>query len=362
MTRRIDSVTQGTGDINNTRAMTASSSSFSLSRHASTLSVTVVVPAHQAAGEISLCLKGILDAGFRREEILVVDDGSRDGTGDKARDLGIRVIRNDTPLRPALARNRGVSETSGDVVVFVDADVVIQPGARDFILDRFAREPGLVALFGSYDDEPARQTRVSRYRNLLHHHVHQRSGGDVTTFWTGFGAVRRDAFAAAGGFRREWENIEDVELGLRLTAGGGRIVLVPELQCKHLKEWTLQGMFRTDLLGRAIPWTRLIAAGRTGVGNLNLSLSHRIGAAMVPVFALAILLSFLAPAFLWVAGCAFLVFLCANARFLALLYRSGGVSLVLAAIPFHAVHYVAGLLGYVKVRLLERPRGSPQRS
>lgn len=328
----------------------------------SALSVSVVVPAHQAAGEITSCLNGILEAGFRPEEILVVDDGSRDGTGEIASALGVRVIRNEAPLRPAFARNRGVAETSGDVIVFVDADVVIHPGARELIMGLFAREKGLVGLFGSYDDAPAKQTLVSRYRNLLHHHVHQQSAGEAATFWTGFGAVRRDAFIAASGFRREWENIEDVELGLRLTAEGGRIILVPDLLCKHLKEWTLAGMFRTDLFGRAIPWTRLIVSGRTGVGNLNLSLSHRLGAAMVPVFALSLFLSFFFPAFLWIAGCAFLVFLASNLRLLALLYRSGGLSLMLASLPLHAVHYFAALLGYLKVRVFERPAGLGQRT
>jgi glycosyltransferase involved in cell wall biosynthesis len=333
--------------------MTAFAAKISQSDPASPLTVCVVVPAHQAADEIVACLEGIVGAGFDREDILVVDDGSRDGTGEKAAAFGVRVIRNERPLRPALARNRGVAETEGDIIVFVDADVVIHPGAADRITGVFAAEPGLVALFGSYDDAPARQTRVSRYRNLLHHHVHQQSGGDATTFWTGFGAVRRDAFAAAGGFRPEWENIEDVDLG--------RIVLLPDLLCKHLKEWTLPGMFRTDLFGRAVPWTRLIASGRTGMGNLNLSLSHRVSAAMVPLFAAGIVLSVLAPAFLWLSAVALAVFLAANARFLALLGRKGGLSLLLAGIPLHAVHYVAGLLGYLKVRLTERPGRSPQR-
>jgi cellulose synthase/poly-beta-1,6-N-acetylglucosamine synthase-like glycosyltransferase len=318
------------------------------------LSVSVVVPAHQAAGEIAACLSGIVAAGFGLDEILVIDDGSRDGTGAIALRMGVRVVRNDAALRPARARNRGVLETASDIVVFVDADVVIHPGARARILDNFMRDPALVALFGSYDDAPPNHSPISSYRNLLHHYVHQRSAGKAQTFWTGIGAVRRRDFVAAGGFDSAWESIEDVELGLRLTARGAHILLLPDLLGKHLKQWTLAGMFRTDLWGRAVPWTRLMVLGRAGVGSLNLSLAHRVSAAMVALFALLLVLSLASPMFLWFALAALFAFVWANAGFLGLLYRRGGLTLLLSGIAFHAVHYAAALLGYLKVQVLER--------
>src|ERR687894_766679 len=83
----------------------------------------------------------------------------------------------------------------------------------------FADDPGLTALFGSYDDRPEAPGAVSGFRNLLHHHVHQGGAGPARTFWAGLGAVRRDAFVAAGGFdegRYPVPSIEDIELGMRL--------------------------------------------------------------------------------------------------------------------------------------------------
>ena len=135
-----------------------------------------------------------------------------------------------------------MEDAKGDVVVFVDADVL--PHADAFTTDpgAFEADPALTAVFGSYDDAPAEPGIVSQFRNLLHHHVHQQGAGEATTFWAGLGAVRADAFRAEGGFDAErypLPSVEDIDLGTRLVADGGRILLDPLLQGTHLKRWTL---------------------------------------------------------------------------------------------------------------------------
>ena len=122
------------------------------------------------------------------------------------------------------------------------------PGTLDRALARFEADPGLSALFGSYDDAPTAPGVVSQYRNLLHHFVHQQ--GDfaddvrpVHTFWTGCGMIRREVFLAFGGFDPRLyprPAIEDIELGYRLTRAGHRIVLARDVLATHMKRWTLR--------------------------------------------------------------------------------------------------------------------------
>jgi glycosyltransferase involved in cell wall biosynthesis len=247
-------------------------------------SLAVVVPAHQAAHQIGACLDGLIAAGFACSEIVVVDDGSTDGTGTIARAAGPTVLRNELPAGPAEARNRGVRQVPADVIVFCDADVVVHPGTRERLLSHFRLEGGIAAVFGSYDDAPPASRIVSRYRNLLHHFVHQHGRPDASTFWTGLGAVRRADFLRLGGFDAAWQNIEDIEFGLRLKRAGGRIRLDRTLLCTHLKEWTLGSMLRADWKGRAVPWTRLVLFHNAPHDDLNLTLPHRISAASVAAF------------------------------------------------------------------------------
>jgi GT2 family glycosyltransferase len=310
----------------------------------------VVIPAHQAESTLDACISGVLESGFARGELLVVDDGSTDRTAAIARSHDVRVLSNATPLRPARARNRGVEAVTARVVLFVDADVVLRGGVRARLSAHF-RDPAVHAVIGSYDDRPDAGSVVSDYRNLLHHYVHQRAGGRSDTFWTGIGAVRRDEFLRLGGLRPDWENIEDVEFGLRLTGAGGTILLDPAIQGTHLKVWTPRSMFRTDLHGRAVPWTRLLRSGAAPAGRLNTTLPHRIAALGVAAALAALPLALLWAPAIWLLPVGAAAFLAASLPFLAALGRLRGPGFALCAAPWHALHYVAALLGYAKVRL-----------
>jgi GT2 family glycosyltransferase len=183
---------------------------------------------------------------------------------------------------PAAARNAGAARASADVLAFVDADVVVHADLFVRMREVFAADPGLTAVFGSYDDAPEAPGVVSGFRNLLHHHVHQSSRGPVETFWAGVGAIRREAFARAGGFderRYPVSSIEDIELGMRLARNGARIELDPRLQGTHLKRWTLASMARTDFARRGVPWVRLLVQRRSAPTMLNLGWRHRASTA-----------------------------------------------------------------------------------
>jgi glycosyltransferase involved in cell wall biosynthesis len=279
-------------------------------------SLSVVVPATAAAPTLDRCLAAI-DRGLERPEQVVVQREPR-GAG------------------PALARNIAAREAIGDVLVFVDADVELHRDAIARIRARFAGDAGLVALFGAYDDRPAAPGAVSRFRNLLHHHVHASSGGPAETFWAGLGAVRRDAFLEAGGFDSERYRvpaIEDIELGTRLHAAGFRIELDPRIGGTHLKHWSLAGMVRTDLTRRGIPWVRLQLDARAASRALNLGWRHRLSAAASLGLVAALVARRPRGALLAAGSMAVL-----NARFYALLARRGGPSLLAAGLPLHVIH------------------------
>jgi hypothetical protein len=284
-------------------------------------SLSAVVPATDAPATLSECVEAIRDAIGTPEELIVVDAPA--GAG------------------PATARNIGVRQATGDVVVFVDSDVLVHADAFERIRAAFVADPALTAVFGSYDDDPRATGIVSEFRNLLHHHVHQSAPGLATTFWAGIGAVRRDAFVAIGGFderRFPRPSIEDIELGMRLVEDGGRIVLDPLVQGKHLKRWTLEGMIRTDFAARGAPWVELLLSRGSGSTALNLGWRHRMSAAA----SLALLVT--ASRRKVPRSMALLVLiLILNHSFYRMLLRRRGPAFAAAALPLHVLHHLVGM-------------------
>jgi hypothetical protein len=227
------------------------------------------------------------------------------------------------------------------VLVFVDSDVVVEHHAFRRIREVLEDDPRIAAVFGSYDDDPGPNGTVSAFRNLLHHHVHQRSGGPASTFWAGLGAIRRDAFQAAGGFdadRFPEPSVEDIDLGLRLHARGERIVLDPAIQGTHLKRWGLRQMVTTDLFQRGVPWVTLCLEHGPGAARLNASRRHRVSA-LLCAFGLGAALTGRGRLAMLQAG----AFLRLNRRFYRLLARRAGPGAVPAGAALHVVHTLSAV-------------------
>jgi hypothetical protein len=280
------------------------------------VSLSGVVPATDRRATLEQVVRAIEAARDAPEEVIVVDRPAR--------------------LGPAAARNVGARRAVGDVIVFVDADVEVHPDVFERIRAAFDEDPELTAVFGSYDDDPGGDGVVSDFRNLLHHYIHQRGAGPTTTFWAGLGAIRRDALLAAGGFdeaRFPRASVEDIELGVRVHRNGGRIVLDPTIQGRHLKTWTLAAMIETDLLRRGVPWLRMILDDRAHTTVLNLGWRHRLSAGVAVVLLAAIIRRDLR-----LAGALAAALLALDADFYGLLARRRGPKLVAAGFALHVVH------------------------
>jgi glycosyltransferase involved in cell wall biosynthesis len=277
--------------------------------------LSCVVPATNRPPTLERSIAAIRAAVDPPEELIVVEEPA--GAG------------------PAEARNDGAQRATGDVLVFVDSDVVVHTDVFQRLRAAFDADPDLVAVFGSYDDQVATTGVVAGFRNLLHHHVHQSSAGEARTFWAGLGAVRREAFLAAGGFDAERypvPSIEDIELGGRLV---GRIVLDPLLLGTHLKEWTLAGMVETDFSWRSVPWVELLLERRELPTTLNLGWRERASAAASVVAAVSLLRR--RPIGV-VVGFGTLVAL--NREFYELLARKQGRERAIAGVSLHAIHHL----------------------
>ncbi len=299
------------------------------------LRLSVIIPVRDGGAAFSRCLASLRAQTEPPWEVIVVDDGSCDGSAAEAEAAGAHVLRQRKSQGPAHARNAGAAIADGDVLVFFDADVELHPKTLQRVRRRLESEPGLDGLSGRYDDDPPHRTLVSRYRNLLHAFTHLRAAGRAATFWAGCGALRRAVFAEAGGFDTRFgtPSVEDLELGMRLARSGRRLEIDASLQVKHHKRWTLWSMIRTDVWQRAVPWAHLVMAQRRAPAALNLRWSQRASVA-------AVCLAVPALAFHPAVSVALLLFHGAlNLPLLRHLRATQGIGFTLGAWPLHALHH-----------------------
>jgi GT2 family glycosyltransferase len=320
-----------------------------------TIRVSVVVPAYNNPGQLSQCLSALRAAAGADTELIVVDDASNDDVSSTAVHFGARLLRLARNAGPAAARNHGARHARGQILFFVDADVVVPNDAIGRIQAILDCHGEIAAVFGSYDSRPAAPGLVSQYRNLLHHFVHQTGKAEAATFWAGCGAVRRPVFDRVGGFdERRFPNpsIEDIELGYRLRRAGYRIFLDKSLQCMHLKRWTLRSVIRTDVTHRAIPWSRLILESGEAPDDLNVSGSQRASVALIGLACLFLLMSPARLELLLLAFGCVAVTLILNRDLYAFFLRAGGIFFAASCVPLHLLYFMYCGLSYYYVWVL----------
>ncbi len=222
---------------------------------------TVVVPTFNRRESLQRTLEGLArqDVASDCFEVVVVSDGSTDDTetwleGEVERyPFVLRLIRQENS-GPARARNRGVAEARGEVVVFVDDDVEPQPGLISAHLEHHRADPR-VAVIGPQSPDPVRRAVEPpwiawEHGQMVRQYDNFKSGvwpeAGPQNFYTGNASVRRQLLLASGGFDETFGRQEDIELAYRMQRDlDVRFVFEPGAAALHRPSRTFESWART---------------------------------------------------------------------------------------------------------------------
>src|SRR5574341_1151960 len=187
--------------------------------------ISVIVPANNAEKTIAQCLDGLAAQTKPADEIIVVDDGSRDATGEIAQTRGARVLRQSN-LGAAAARNVGAQNARGEVVLFIDADCVPDAHWIEAMTAPFA-DVSIVGAGGMKQTNQRALGPAFIQMEFDYRYAQVRAHRYIDFIDSGTAAYRRDIFLKNNGFDTRLADAEDVELSFRLSQQGFKMAFAP---------------------------------------------------------------------------------------------------------------------------------------
>jgi len=211
-----------------------------------TLTASVIIPVFNGRRTLPACLAALQNQTHPPKEIIVVDDGSTDGTAALAAQFNVTVIRQ-TNQGPAAARNYGAQNAGGDILLFTDADCTPTPNWVAHMLAPFA-DPTVAGAKGRYRTH--QPELIARFVQQEYQERYDRMAGlsQIDFIDTYSAAYRRQLFIKNGGFDPHFELNEDQEFSFRLARQGYRLLYLPArhnrspLLATKILDWVLESV------------------------------------------------------------------------------------------------------------------------
>jgi len=246
---------------------------------------SVVIPTHNRRATLRQCLNALLAQTHPAHEVIVVDDGSSDGTAEMmARDFPTVRYLWQQNAGPASARNHGIYEATGDIIAFTDDDCLPPADWLERLADGFHRYPDVAGVGGALlgSAEQRRHNLLARYEAYRVRTIHHARDEEIVDGFacpaggTNNMAYRAQALRAIGGFDSSFPYPagEDADLKWRLAQTGARFLYIP-VTVTHLQSYSWPA-FRRQQITRGKgqiyferKWGRLPTRGRIALRMIS---------------------------------------------------------------------------------------------
>jgi glycosyltransferase involved in cell wall biosynthesis len=228
--------------------------------------ISVLIPVRDGAAFLAAAIESARSQSYRRIEVVVVDDGSKDGTADVARAYGSAIVfERREPAGTGAARNRAVELSTGDLLAFLDADDVFEPERLRRQGDALLADPSLDAVFGRISEfvEPGLPDDV---RATLRPPRLDVPSHLVTTM-----LIRRAAFERVGPFAPDQDLNATIDWTARALSAGLRSVMLDAVVLRRRLHSANVGVTRWDF-GR-----QLVGIARASVERRRMAARDRRG-------------------------------------------------------------------------------------
>ncbi|WP_420627943.1 glycosyltransferase [Candidatus Leptofilum sp.] len=214
------------------------------------MQISIIIPALNARSTLPACLAACkaqtLPAGVT-SEIIVVDDGSDDGTQAVAEAAGVQLIQHAERRGAGAARNSGLAVAMGEIILFTDADCVPEPNWVAEMIRPFqdSTVQGCKGIYATHQPELVARFVQIEYEDKYDLLRPQPAIDFIDTYSAGY---RTAVLQATGGFDETIHYVEDQELSFRLAAAGHKMVFMETAVVWHQHSDSLRRYFRKKVM------------------------------------------------------------------------------------------------------------------
>lgn len=332
-------------------------------------SISVIIPNHNGGATIGECLRAAFNSNYRDFEVIVVDDASTDDSREIIKKYPCRLVQLESRGGVSKARNIGANYSRGEVLLFIDADCLLQKDTIALV-NKTMQEDSIKVVGGTYTKIPYDSDNFFSVFQSNYVNYCETKSEEPNYLATHCLAIDAQLFREFNGFVEGsfigvTPGVEDVELSHRLRRAGHKLIMNPSILVQHVYNFSFLKSL-SNAVKRSMYWTMYSIRNKdlfrdTGCAGIELKINvacHFLNTIQVLLYFLYSNLAFLA-----LIPAVFALNIFVNRRLIAAFYDTKGTSFFLAAISYYTLIYppavgigsLTGALKYLwEIKLLGR--------
>lgn len=207
--------------------------------------ISVIIPTLNEEKNLGICFKSLMEQTIDNFEVIIIDGGSKDRTLDLAEAYGFNILevekKRDHDV--SAAKNEGAKHAKGDILLFLDADMVLERNCLEVLNEGF-KSPDVIGI--AYKVLPFEGNRLENIMYQFNNIFAKVANliGILELSYFSCHSYRKNHFEKVGGFREDLRACEDLDLSLRLRNLGKYLVTHKTTlwtSPRRLREWTYLG-------------------------------------------------------------------------------------------------------------------------
>lgn len=313
---------------------------------------SIIIPTHNRIHALKEALENIYSIEYESFEVIVVIDGSTDGTDKMLSEFPCSVITHKKSLKVCVSRNDGAKIAKGEVLIFLDDDMLVPKNIFEVMDNIFYKNNEYDALFGPFSPNQRFKNFASEFKNHYMHYAFYMLPERVYLLVGGSTAIRKSVFDKYGGFDENYfyPYGEDHDLGVRIGFEH-KIYRCREYMPEHIKHYTWKKVLKCDF-DRAVAFIRLILRKRF-ITKEKLYLSeaaargyHSISILLTALICIFAVIGIIKPVSAGIASLIYISLLLVNIKFLSFLFKQKGLLYLIKSCLFIFIDLISIGLGF----------------